>query len=415
MLVLVLFGNLPDPHQLSDERYRSAEILMHYAGESAVSDATSEWSAEAREALSQQLAAMESPAVKIDNPPKEIGARYWGYAIHIVVGVAGSLLLALYLSRPLGWLRDGFRRITSGQLDTRLAPYVGKRRDELADLAHDFDFMAGRLQQLISDRERLLHDLSHELRSPLARLGVAVGLVRQDQTFSNETLDRIEAESVRVNSIVGNFLMLSRLENQAKIEEQFFDVADLLRVVCDDARFEAKPRRVEVRLQIDPALDSPTGAMLMRGAPELLRSALDNIIRNAVRFSPSGETVIVEGFTGKDGLQIDVRDRGPGAPPSILATMFDPFVKGDGETRGIGLGLAIAQRAISAHRGTLQAFSSPEGGLTMTLKLPYSKPAASSALSDETAKAKLTSTPPCEHIRSIKAHEPAKAQPSPCD
>ena len=227
-------------------------------------------------------------------------------------------MLALYLSRPLGWLRDGFRRITNGQLDTRLAPYVGKRRDELADLAHDFDFMAGRLQQLISDRERLLHDLSHELRSPLARLGVAVGLVRQDQTFSNETLDRIEAESVRVNSIVGNFLMLSRLENQAKIEEQFFDVADLLRVVCDDARFEANHGEWKCGSRLGPALDSSTGPLLMRGAPELFRSALDNIIRNAVRFSPSGEMVIGEGFTGKDGLQIDVRDRGPGAPPPSL-------------------------------------------------------------------------------------------------
>ena len=181
------------------------------------------------------------------------------------------------------------------------------------------------VEQLISDRERILHDLSHELRSPLARLGVAVGLVRQDRTFSDETLDRIEAECVRLNSIVGNFLMLSRLENQATIEERFFDVADLLRVVCDDARFEAQPRRVAVQLQLSPELDSPSGALVMRGAPELFRSALDNIIRNAVRFSPPGEMVTVEGFTGKDGLQIEVRDRGPGAPQPILTSMFDPL------------------------------------------------------------------------------------------
>jgi two-component system, OmpR family, sensor kinase len=394
MLAIVLFGDLPDPNQLSEERYRSAELLMNYAGPSAVAAATAEWPEEARAALRRHVAAERQPPTTIERPPMQIGARYWGYAIHIVIGVAGSLLLALYLARPVRWLRDGFRRITNGELDTRLAPYVGKRRDELADLAHDFDFMAGRLQTLISDRERILHDLSHELRSPLARLGVAVGLVRQDRTFSNETLDRIEAECVRLNSIVGNFLMLSRLENQTTIEERFFDVADLLRVVCDDARFEAQPRRVAVQLQLSPELDNSSGALVMRGAPELFRSALDNIIRNAVRFSPPGEVVTVEGLTSKEGLQIEVRDRGPGAPQPILTSMFDPFVKGDGETQGIGLGLAIARRAISAHGGTLQASQGQEGGLTMTLLLPYSKPSESSEVGNEKGAWRLTPTPP---------------------
>src|SRR4029077_3242866 len=178
----------------------------------------------------------------------------------------------------------------------------------------------------IASRDRLLHDVSHELRSPLARMSVAVGLARKSGEVPDNALVRIETESERLNEIVGDLLSLSRAENDAGVEEIYFDLGALLQVVCEDARFEAQPRGVEVRLELSPELADPDHAPLLKGAPQLLRRGIENVIRNALRFSPPGDAVVVRAGLADGRFDIDVSDEGPGVPPAMLATMFEPFV-----------------------------------------------------------------------------------------
>ncbi len=294
----------------------------------------------------------------------------WPIAVVFGAGLLLSAALAAYLARPVSRLRDGLRKLAQGDLGVRLTSGMGRRRDEIADLAQDFDAMAERLQQLIASRDRLLHDVSHELRSPLARMSVAVGLARKSDDIPETALTRIETESRRLNEIVGDLLSLSRAESDAGGEEIYFDLGSLLQVVCDDARFEAQPHGVEVRLELSPELADADHAPLLRGDPQLLRRGIENVIRNALRFSPMGDAVMVRARVMDGRFEIEVSDEGPGVPPALLETMFEPFVKGPAESRGVGLGLSIARRALAAHGGSLQAFNREGRGLLMRIGLP---------------------------------------------
>ena len=294
----------------------------------------------------------------------------WPWAFQIVAAAIFSASLAAYVTWPIDRLRRGFHDLAQGRLGVRLAPGMGRRRDEIADVAEDFDAMAERLQQLIASRDRLLHDVSHELRSPLARMSVALGLARQNPDRTPEALERIESEGARLNAIVGDLLSLSRAEAGVRSGDVYFDVAALLEVICADARFEAEPRRVGVDLAIDEALSDPV-APVVAGAPELIRRALENVIRNALRFSPEGAPVEV-GAGLRDGrIVIEVRDHGPGADAALRAAMFDPFVKGADSNGGAGLGLAIARRALAAHGGKVEALAPEDGGLLVRITLPH--------------------------------------------
>ncbi len=292
-------------------------------------------------------------------------------------GLLFSALLAWYLTRPIDRLRIGFNRLAHGDLAVRLKPEMGRRRDEIADLAGDFDTMAERLQQLVRSRDQLLHDVSHELRSPLARLNVAVGLARQSPRLMDETLTRIERETGRLDGLVGELLTLSRVESGDPPLDGYFEIEGLVRSVVDDARYEADASGVSVRTNIDDGGDGkphPT----VKGNAELIRRALDNIVRNALRFSSRGQVVQVD--IGADEAAgcfvLSVKDQGPGAPPESLLLMFEPFVSvhEGGYGKGYGLGLAIARRTILAHGGTIQARNRPERGLVVTVRLPFGPP-----------------------------------------
>jgi two-component system OmpR family sensor kinase len=353
------------------ERLRSATVAMQYGGRPAFNQVIAAWPEEQRERV--RLDTQADGTVKIEMPPAEQRRNllpYWPLYVQLAASFLFSAALAAYLASPIRRLRGGFRQLAEGDLKVRLTPGMGGRRDEIADLAHDFDAMAERLQQLLASRERLLHDVSHELRSPLARLSLAVGLARQAGGFDEQALARIETEGARLNAIVGDLLSLSRAESEAGAEEIYFDVASLLRVICDDAQFEAQPRGVKVELDLSPELADPDQAPVLRGAPELLRRGFENVIRNALRFSPPGKTVRVTANADHDRIAIEVSDDGPGVSPALLANMFDPFVKGAGEVRGVGLGLSIARRAIAAHNGEVLAFNRPSGGLVMRISLP---------------------------------------------
>ena len=297
----------------------------------------------------------------------------------LATGAVGGLLfsaaLAWYLARPIQSLQSGFRRFAAGELETRLQPEMGRRRDEIADLARDFDQMAARLQQLVATRDQLLHDVSHELRSPLARLQVAIDLARQNPDRLHTTLERVDAESRRLDDLVGELLTLSRVESGAPAFDDYFDLGELLRKIVEDARFEAQASQVSIVANL--AETEP----VVRGNAELMRRALENIIRNALRHSPAGEVISVDLISDKNSGAVEVRvaDQGSGAPAEALERMFEPFVRLPNcgphsvPSGGFGLGLAIARRSVVAHGGTIRAENTLPRGLRVVIRLPFDK------------------------------------------
>ncbi|MCB1823398.1 MAG: HAMP domain-containing protein [Candidatus Competibacteraceae bacterium] len=289
-------------------------------------------------------------------------------SIGILASLGFSALLAWYLSKPIRHLRRAFDAVAAGRLETRVGPRMGRRRDEIADLGRDFDRMAQQLQILLGSQRRLLHDVSHELRSPLARLQAAIGLARQQPEKRDASLDRIERESGRLDELVGELLTLSRLEaGISGTADEEVDLVDLVAGIADDARFEAEAtgRRVSF---------AGTGEVIVKIRAELLHRAFENVIRNAVKFTREGTAVEVriERRAAPDGLVVMVSDRGPGIPESDLQAVFEPFFRGGGsvKTAGFGLGLAIARRAIEAHGGRIRALNRPDGGLRVEIVLP---------------------------------------------
>lgn len=286
----------------------------------------------------------------------------------IFMGVLGGLIfsatLAWYLVQPIHRLRLGFSRLAQGELGARLCKEMGRRRDEIANLALDFDQMAERLQHLVASRDRLLHDVSHELRSPLARMQIAVALARQNPQKLDAMLDRIEAETSRQDEMVDELLTLERVESGAQIMNTPFDLCPLLQTIIEDTQFEAESAQV----QITPDLASASAPL--RGRPELLRRAIENIVRNAIRFSVAGQLVCIRQWCADQQAFIEVKDAGPGVTPELLTTMFDPFVRAQSDGEGFGLGLTIAKRAVEAHGGQIWACNGEQKGLVMTIRLP---------------------------------------------
>ncbi len=285
----------------------------------------------------------------------------------LLTAVVVCYLLALYLTSPIRKLRRATNRLAEGQLDTRVASEVGRRRDELADLARDFDEMAERIESLITSQQRLNRDISHELRSPLARLNVALEIAKQKSSLETQPiLDRIETESTRLNEMIGRLLTLAQLESGAvDVERVRVDLAELVRDVAADADFEAKAkgRHVEVS-QITPCT--------VLGSENLLRSAVENVLRNAVRYTGEG-TVVDVSLTANNGhATVRVADHGGGVPEDELVNIFRPFYRigeaRERKTGGIGLGLAIAERAVKAHKGRITARNA-NGGLQIDIEL----------------------------------------------
>lgn len=299
-------------------------------------------------------------------PPVLLGA------IGLLASVAFSALLAWSLTRPIRHLRRAVASVAEGRLDTRVAPLMGRRADEIADLGRDFDQMAQRLQQLVASQRRLLHDVSHELRSPLARLQAALGLARQDPERTASMLERIEREANRLDGLVGELLALARLEaGNALPPLERVDLIELVESIVDDARFEARASGRDVSFAgADPVMATARA--------ELLHRAFENVIRNAVKYTREGTAVEVRvglpGAPASEGAPfvLSVADRGPGVPDAELEAIFEPFHRarnGAGE-RGFGLGLAIARRSIEAHGGRIAARNRDGGGLVVEIELP---------------------------------------------
>lgn len=307
-------------------------------------------------------------------PPLPTWLLVRGLAVLVTAGIV-CYALAWYLTRRLDRLRAATRALAGGDLSVRVGSSLGGR-DDLTDLGHDVDEMAERLEAFFASERRLLQDVSHELRSPLARLGVALELLRKRAgPDAAREIDRIELEAARLDSMIGRILSLTRLEKAAVDVGSFVEV-DLSALVADiaaDATFEASnsDRRVDV---------VSSDACVVRGDSALLRSAIENVVRNAVRYTAENTAVDVmlrtetqPEATGRVAV-LTVRDRGPGVPQEALDQLFRPFYRvDDGRDRasgGTGLGLAITDRAVQLHGGSVTASNATDGGLVIEIRLP---------------------------------------------
>ena len=302
------------------------------------------------------------------------GVPFTGLLIGFLTSGLVCYLLSWYLTKPIVRLRTATRRLAAGDLTARTGASPTSRRDEVAGLMRDFDAMAERIETLLKAQSRLLNDISHELRSPLARLNVALGLTRQRAGVESvDMLDRIELEASRLNELIGRILTLARLEDGEQLVPQTpVPLDDLVATIAEDAEFEAQARRCHVKTSI------PRGDWLVRGNPSLLHSAVENVVRNAIRYTHEGSSVEValssDPAIGGNEAVVRVSDSGPGVPPDALDKLFEPFYRLDEargrQTGGIGLGLAITERAVRFHGGKVTAFNRQPNGLMVEIRLP---------------------------------------------
>jgi len=281
--------------------------------------------------------------------------------IALLISGLVSIGLASLLTRPIRRLRHAAQSMAAGNLNVRVG---GKGKDEVAELGRDFDVMAERLREMLQSQRRLLSDVSHELRSPLARLRVALELMEKSDD-RGKALKRIEKEADELERLVSNLLSLARLESgQATLERKALALAPLLQVVVNDADFEAAARQRHVVLQVEQELT-------VEGDPVLLRAAVENVVRNAVRHTREQSTVEVRLRAHDQGALVEVCDQGDGVPEAELSRMFDAFTRiGEARDRhsgGFGLGLSITGQVMAAHGGRVSAANRREGGLCVSL------------------------------------------------
>lgn len=310
----------------------------------------------------------------------------------IVIAVLSSglvcFLLARYLTSPVVRLRAATQRLAEGDLTARAGDLGSRRSDEIAQLVRDFDSMASRLEALVNAQSRLLNDISHELRSPLARLNVALGLARQRTgPEATATLDRIEREASRLNELIGRLLALARMEGgEASTQMSEVHLRSVVEGIVEDADFESQGRNCRV-------LSEVVDDCVVWGNTALLHSAIENVVRNAMRYTPEGTDVEIrlECLDNANGPEACVRvtDHGPGVPESALDKLFRPFYRVDTarerQTGGIGLGLAITDRAVRLHGGAVRAVNRPGGGLVFEIRLPAQAKSGGELSSDQSA------------------------------
>ncbi len=290
---------------------------------------------------------------------------YLRLGVITLIAIGLCLGLTLHITRPLGKLRQATSDIAEGRLKTRVKPAIGRRHDEIALLGNDFDRMAEQIERLVTAQRNLLGDVSHELRSPLARLIVALSLLKHGQgEEAVEYQSRIGIEAERLDKMIGQLLTLTRIDSGVDSNlRETFDLVNLVQEVVADGDFEARAQNRSVRFV---ANESCT----ITGVTELIRSAVENVIRNAVRHTAPGTAVEVTIERQSRAILLRVQDHGPGVPDAMLQDIFLPFHRVAAGANGSGLGLAITDRVVRMHNGTIQAYNAREGGLVIDIKLP---------------------------------------------
>ncbi len=294
------------------------------------------------------------------------GTRLAVVTIAILVAAVTSLLLARYISLPIVRLQRASRSLAAGVLETRVGSPSNRRSDEVGILARDFDTMAERIQALITDKETLLRDVSHELRSPLARIRMALALTQRRASDAEQPdLTRIEKETEKLDELIGQIMTLSRLRTQQEPTREPLLLEELIAQVLDDARFERPDARIESHGE---------GPAKVLGDPRGIKSALENVVRNALTYAGTDGPIEVHLERSGNHFEIRVCDSGPGVAEEDLTRIFEPLYRADAsrdhKTAGQGIGLAITARVMELHGGVVSAANRAGGGLEITLRLP---------------------------------------------
>jgi two-component system, OmpR family, sensor histidine kinase CpxA len=324
-----------------------------------------------------------------DSYPTHVYIPYREVLPRLLIGLIVSVLvtfgITMVITRPIGSLREAARQLAAGNLRARAKWPKGRKNqktgDELWGLVYDFNDMADRLETLVDAQMLLLRDVSHELRSPLARLSVALELAREEaQPGMEEQLARIERETGRLNSLIGQLLSLSHLESTTRLPDRMrVSLSAVVEELLPDMDYEAQRRNCGVSFVGDrPASEHAEVIGEVLGSPELLGRAVENVIRNAIAYTAEGTSVEIHLFEenrlGTGFAVLQVKDHGPGVPESALKSIFRPFYRLDlsrqRATGGYGVGLAITERAIRLHGGSVVARNAAEGGLIVEMRLP---------------------------------------------
>lgn len=299
----------------------------------------------------------------------------WGNAATFLGLIAAALLviatvawfIAGTIGRPVSELQQAVRRLAAGDIAARVPSRLANRSDELGQLASDFNAMAEQLCDLLEGREQLMSELSHELRSPLTRLQASLALANAHDRLDDHERQRIDDEIGRMNTTIGELLRYSSMNTPLRLKSSLVRCDQLLAKLVDVEQVEARAHNCQLKLDAAPDL-------AVVGDPDLLHSAFENLVRNAIRYAPTGTAVEVRGWREESaaGTQvcISVRDHGPGLDSTQLATVFDPYVRYANDNSGSGLGLAIVRRVMERHAGTVAAIHAPDRGLIMTCRLP---------------------------------------------
>ncbi|MET0499304.1 MAG: ATP-binding protein [Steroidobacteraceae bacterium] len=302
------------------------------------------------------------------NLMREPDVRLVVLAFALVISGLVCWLLARYVSQPVEHLQSSARSLAAGNLEARVGEDFSRRKDELGVLARDFDKMAHHVRTLIASKESLMRAMSHELRSPLARMRVALGLARRDGADLVKQFDRIELEAERLDTLIGQILQLSQLRVvEPKLPREPLDLGSLLSEIVEDARLEATAADKTIEF-------TPEVSVQVEGDAALLRSAIENVLRNAVRFTAAATAVTVTLSLERNVASIVIADRGPGVPPYEVERIFEPFYRvaesRDRDSGGNGIGLAITSRVITVYGGEVRARNRSDGGLRVEMTLP---------------------------------------------
>jgi len=306
-------------------------------------------------------------------PDRMRPGAYWQYTevimqiiVPAIVLALLSYLLYLYIMKPLIQLQTATRRVSKGNFDVSAKALMGNRNDEFSELADTFDQMATRIDQQITSQRQLIADLSHELRTPLTRLDIALAQ-EKNEAHSSDNIKRITRESKHIRKLVEDTLTLAWLENEKpELQQESLELVDLLDVLVDDASYEYPDRHIKCQF--------PDSAMIEKSSHRAAGQALENILRNALRYTPPDKTVTVSVVENVNDIVINIIDQGPGVPNEYLTTIFKPFFRLDKSreagSNSFGLGLALAQRQLAAVRANVTAQQASDGGLWMMVSFP---------------------------------------------